>query len=138
MAKRTYQSHKLPTVAVDLDATLLTYDKWKGLDHFGEVRPGAKDFLNGLKEIALVLIYTTRCNAGVDDRPEGITPQDLVNRVAAVLDANELYYDDIWSGQGKPLFAAILDDRAVAIPPNPVKVDYGDALIKLIQLLARH
>jgi hypothetical protein len=51
------------TIAVDLDGTLAAYDGWKGEDHFGDVRPGAREALQRFKEKGyLVIIYTCRGN----------------------------------------------------------------------------
>jgi hypothetical protein len=35
----------MKTVAVDLDATLATYEGWRGIQHIGDPRPGAANFL---------------------------------------------------------------------------------------------
>ena len=50
-----------PVVAVDVDGTLLEYDGWKGEDHFGAVRAGARDALLAFRAAgAKVAINTCR------------------------------------------------------------------------------
>jgi hypothetical protein len=51
------------TIAVDLDGTILKYDGWKGEDHFGEPRVGARKALKELqRQGKLVIINTCRGN----------------------------------------------------------------------------
>lgn len=50
-----------PIVCVDLDGVLNVYDGWRGADHFHPPRPGAREFLEGLKQRNYsVIIHTTR------------------------------------------------------------------------------
>ena len=118
-------SHARKTVAVDLDGVLAQYDGWKGVDHIGQPIAGARDFLQALHEHFDILIYTTRCC-------EEINPPEkahlLVNRVRKWLDDNEMPYDDIWDGQGKPIYIACVDDRAVACTPQNTQFAYATAL----------
>lgn len=122
------KSGEKPTAAVDLDGTLAKYDGWKGADHFGEALPGARDFLGQLGKTHRVLIYTTRTKADAPDRPEGATPEAMGAKVADWLKANDLPFDEVYTGQGKPLAAVYVDDRAVAVPSNPGPEDYARAL----------
>jgi hypothetical protein len=108
------------TVAVDLDGVLAQYDGWKGLDFIGEPILGAHEFLAELHKFADILIYTVRCTEGMNG-PE--KAHLLVNRVRDWLDKNGMVYDTIWDGQGKPLYAAIIDDRAVICLPQPGLLD---------------
>ena len=94
------------TIAVDLDDTILEYDEWKGEDHFGEPKPGAKQKLTKLKdEGCKIIIHTCRGNiTGVED----------------VLEKNEIPFDFInenddqpEGGSDKPIADVYLDDKAI-------------------------
>ena len=103
------------SIAVDLDGTLIQYDEWKGVDHFGDPIPGAVEFTKKLGEIFDVIIYTTRCCEEVN-KPE--KAHLLVNRVRRYLDNHGFHYDHIWSEQGKPLTVAFIDDRGIRCEPQ--------------------
>ena len=117
-----------PVICVDLDGTLIAYDEWKGVTEFGDPLPGAKEFLEALQEIGHVVIYTTRTNARVQ---EEMTEEELVRLVADFLDRNDLPYNDIYSGEGKPLAAVYIDDRSVECTPQN-----GDAESEYNQVLS--
>jgi len=104
------------TVCVDVDGVLAQYDGWKGVDHIGDPIPGAVEFTRSLAKHADILIYTTRCCEEIN-RPE--KSHLLVNRVRDWLDRHGFAYHAIWDGQGKPICAAIVDDRAVSLRPQP-------------------
>lgn len=123
------------TVCVDLDGTLADYRGWKGLDHIGEPRPGAVAFSHHLIQMARVVIFTTRCTVAMDDRPEGVRPEQLAGLVKDWLDYHGFAYDEIYSGQGKPVAAAYVDDRGVHIPSNPEAADYVKVLNTVWELL---
>lgn len=101
------------TVCVDLDGVLARYDGWQGLEHIGEPIRGAVEFTRQLSDHARVMIYTTRCKADMEDRPAFLSPEDLAGYVRAWLDRHGFTYDEIYVGQGKPIAAAYVDDRAV-------------------------
>jgi hypothetical protein len=107
-------SHKR-TIALDVDAVLARYDGWQGIEHIGEPLPGAVAFSQRLAERYEVLIYTTRC-ANVLGRQEA--PERLKGIVKAWLDKHGFAYHDIWAGQGKPIFFATVDDRAISCRPQ--------------------
>jgi len=106
------------SVAVDLDGVLAQYDGWKGVEHIGDPIPGAVQFTKQLQEIARVVIFTTRTNADpkISERNESV--EMLTQRVKLWLDAHGFAYDEIYVGQGKPLAAAYVDDRAVVCRPR--------------------
>jgi hypothetical protein len=108
------------TVCIDVDGVLAQYDGWKGVDHFGDPIPGARAFLAVLREEFDVVIFTTRTNPEMS-KPE--SAELLRNRVRDWLDANDLPYDDIWIGRGKPICSAIIDDRAVSCRPQDAFAD---------------
>lgn len=119
------------TVCVDLDATLATYDKWVGLDHIGDPLPGAVDFTKRLSEFSDVVIYTTRCSV---EMGRGLGAGMLKKIVQDWLDKHGFAYADIWVGQGKPIFAALIDDRAVACRPQEDALAFESALLSAQRL----
>lgn len=115
------------TVAVDLDGVLAElappYGEtggWKGIDVIGDPIEGAADFLKALAEDYRVMIFTTRaCERPFG--PGGIKQGDLHNLVATIngwLVTHDMPYDEIWTGPGKPIYSALVDDRAVACRPQ--------------------
>lgn len=117
------------TVCVDVDAVLADYSQgWRGIDHIGEPIPGAVEFTRQLAEFADVVIYTTRCCEEIDRG--GLKAPMLVKVVKDWLDKHGFAYHHIWSGQGKPIFAALIDDRAVPCTPQEdgPETAYGRAL----------
>lgn len=94
------------TVAVDLDGTILTYDGWKGEDHFGTLRPGVKKVMDGFREKGYrIIINTTRGNN---------------ERVGKELDKHAIVYDYINENPDQPegssdklIADAYVDDRAI-------------------------
>lgn len=106
-----------PTVCVDLDGVLAKYDKWRGIHHFGEPIVGSKEFVDKINEFADVLIYTTRCSNDAN-RDETVTVEQLKQLVKDWLDKYSFKYKDIYTGQGKPLCSAFVDDRAIHCNPQ--------------------
>lgn len=106
-----------PTIAVDLDGVLAQYGGWKGVEVIGEPVARAREFLVKIREMGCeVMIYTTRC---CEDVGRGEKAYLLVDRVRAWLEEHDMPYDTIWSGQGKPIYFAVVDDRAFRCRPQP-------------------
>jgi hypothetical protein len=103
------------TVAVDLDGVLAKYDGWKGVRNIGDPIPGAVEFLKDLSKFANVVIYTTRCST---DTNPGIGLDLLEGMVRNWLTLHGFVYSSIYVGQGKPIAAAYIDDRAVTCKPQ--------------------
>lgn len=103
-----------PIAAIDLDETLLQWEGWQGIDRFGPPYPQAKDFLEKLHKHFDILIYTTRCSTEVMRLGSNL----LANKVREFLTKENLPFDDIWVGQGKPLATVFIDDRAVNCRPS--------------------
>ncbi len=122
-----------PSVCVDLDGVIASYDRWRGLDHFGDPIPGAFEFLQALQQRARVVIFTVRCKGdglnGVHDSAV------LVKKVREWLDKHSLPYDEVYSGQGKPLASAYIDDRGVSCCPMTDPSAFPSALLLVGQLL---
>lgn len=95
------------TIAVDLDGTLATYDHWRGEEHFGSLREGARETMQQLKDAGhTIIIWTCR-----DD-------EELVQNW---LEANGVPFDFINANPDQPedtsdkIAADIyLDDRGIA------------------------
>lgn len=130
------------SVCVDLDGVLADYSAgWQGLDHIGDPIPGAREFLEQLHAISDVVIWTTRCSVSLG-RGEG--ENLLRNRVREWLERHHMmhFVAEIWTGQGKPIAAAFIDDRAVSCrpqgPPTSVvgSAAYTLALGRVERLLA--
>jgi capsule biosynthesis phosphatase len=100
------------TVAVDLDGVILEYvDPWNGVNHFGDIIPGAVESLEKIKKLGYrIVIYTTRnnitaqCNLGWD-------ASTLTGMVREQLEEHGVPYDQI--ALFKPLARYYIDDRAI-------------------------
>lgn len=118
-------------VCIDLDATLARYEKWEGEKVFGKALDGAQQFTRAIKNRGLrIIILTSRCWPFA---PDG-TPRDAEankQRVKEWLQANGIVFDEI---HGKPIAAAYVDDRAVAVRKNPPPGEYARALAEIEQL----
>lgn len=85
---------------------MIAYEGWAGVDHFGEVLPGAREALSQLREAGWrIIIFTVRGN---------------IDGIAEYLAEQELPYDYInenpaqpKDGSGKPFADVYVDDRAV-------------------------
>lgn len=120
---------KRKTVCIDLDATLAQYDRWRGVEHIGDPIPGAQAFVAAVNEFADVVIFTTRMNAEVNSSHSVC---DLGQRIHDWLASHKFPSVGIWCGQGKPLAAAYVDDRAVICRPMRDDVyDYDRALAEV-------
>jgi hypothetical protein len=122
------------TIALDVDATLAHYTKWEGIELIGDPLPGAKEFVERLRQHAEILIYTTRGNAEMNGR-HGWGPTILRKLIAEWLEKHGIPYDDIWIGQGKPIFSAIIDDRAVSCRPMEDPTAYEKAFAATMKLI---
>jgi len=87
-----------PTVCIDLDGVLNTFDEWRGPEFFHAPRPGAAEFLAGLQSAGYrVVVFTVRWHEWV----------------SAWLEQNNLaaFVDEVTDR--KPPAHAYVDDRAV-------------------------
>lgn len=122
------------TVAVDLDGVLARYKEWEGIKVFGKSVPGARGFLQALKNMGLrVVIHTVRCNP---ESAGGGDPEALAAWVEGWLRRRALPYDEIFIGVGKPLAAAYIDDRAVICQPQKFDFAYELALRRVRELVS--
>lgn len=87
-----------PTVCVDLDGVLNTFDEWRGSEFFHPPREGAREFLAGLHASGFrVVVLTVRWHEWVSN---WLQEHGLSDFVAEVTDR-------------KPPAHAYVDDRAV-------------------------
>ena len=133
------------TVALDVDGVLADYSKgWQGVDKIGDPIPGAIEFTKELGKFADITIFTTRCKAFAKDQngPDGVPEEGrqdsavLVEHVHQWLYHWGFHYNEIYSGQGKPMAAAYIDDRAIeCVPQKYGAMSYKLALEKTKRLL---
>ena len=90
----------------------------------GKPRPGARDFLINIGKFARIIIFTSRLS-------ENFIDDGTLYQIESWLSIHDLPYDEIYTGKGKPIAEAFVDDRAISIPKNPVKSDFDTALIKM-------
>jgi hydroxymethylpyrimidine pyrophosphatase-like HAD family hydrolase len=102
----------MKTICVDIDGTLVHYEKWQGDNHFGKLVPGAAEAMKKLKEKDwFIIIYTTRGNK---------------EAVRKFLNENNIVYDSINENPyqpdnaigGKLLADVYIDDRAITFDGN--------------------
>jgi len=108
--------NNMKTIAIDLDGTLAEYSGYKGIDIIGDPIPGAREFVKKLSEKALILIFTCRVTYKEDGRFTG--QLSVLQRHSIIIEwmkKHDIYYDEIYIGQGKPYACAYVDDRAVKV-----------------------
>lgn len=102
-------------IAVDFDGTLVKA-AWPGV---GEWYEGAVDAMNILNDAGhYVFLYTARLAPVWPDgspRPPGTVIEDT-QRVRECLDTAGLTWMDIWTGEGKPNWDLLIDDKAMWFP----------------------
>lgn len=109
------------TICVDLDGTLAEYNGWKGINNIGKPFPAAKEFMTKLSNKYKIIIFTVRTNVSmnVKDIPGYVKFEDynmyLRKLVEEWLVNNEIPYDEVWTGQGKPAAHYYIDDRAIHV-----------------------
>lgn len=106
----TVETHK-PTICIDIDGVIADYSKgWQGENHIGDPLPGAKKFLQRLREAGWkIIIFTTRGNGDMErycDR-HGLC-YDEINQNSSLVGRNP----------GKPIATVYLDDRGICFKGN--------------------
>lgn len=119
-------------ICVDLDKTLLSYDKWNGRGSWGEPLPGAREFLQELHKMGDIIIHTCRTSPSVVS--PGTAPWLLRNEVKDYLNKNAFVYDDIWCENGKPNGDIFIDDKGLRIRENPSPEDYVNTLLRVKEI----
>lgn len=120
------------TFAVDLDATLATYEKWEGHEKIGAPFEGADAFLKALNKEGRILIYTCRMNPAQSDYDVG----EAFDIIKKWLEKHDLVYDEIYTGPGKPQADVYIDDKAVSVRPQEDSHAYERALGRIKSLTA--
>ena len=101
-----------PTVCVDLDGVLNTFDEWRGPEFFHPPREGSREFLCGLQAAGFrVVVFTVRWHEWARDWLEQNGLGHLVDEVT----------------DRKPPAHAYVDDRAVCF-----QGDFQDTLQRVV------
>lgn len=121
-------------ICIDLDKTLLSYEKGKNTPRgsFGEPLPGAREFLAELHKFGDIVIHTCRTSPSVV--ATGVASWLLRNEVKDYLNKNGFIYDDIWCQEGKPNGDIFIDDKGLRIKENPSPEDYKNTLLQVKEI----
>lgn len=114
-----------PSVAVDLDGVLAQYDGWEGLEEIGDPVDGSQSFMEGLQDLGVeVVVHTTRMNPDpFYDGEERHRPEEAREILESWLERNGIPYDRVFTGTGKPIASAYVDDRAVLCRPDGDRIE---------------
>ncbi len=119
-----------PKICVDLDGVLCQPATGSRRANFGEPHDGAADFMQELATKAEIIIFTSRLNVA-DDREKS----EIKGLIETWLKENRIPFDEVYSGSGKPLATAFVDDRAVSCRPEDDGVAAFSAALKGIEKL---
>ena len=116
-------------VSVDLEGVLAVHGEWKGVEHYGEVIPGAREFLTELRKKYYIVIFTCRCNPELNNK---YTVPELKKLVEDWLKTNNMPYDDVYTEIGKPIAVAYVDDKGVnCMPQKYGQIEFLQTLVYL-------
>jgi len=104
-----------PDIAVDFDGVIAVHDAWQGVHHFGDPIPFAKEFLTKLQEKYRIVIFTCRCNPLLNEK---LATSELSALVENWLKAHDMPFDEVYTGLGKPIAQAYIDDKAICCMPQ--------------------
>lgn len=110
-----------PRICVDFDNVIAYHSIGMGPYKFGKPIPGAKEFLDKLKEKGYVVIYSARVH--VDS--------SLADDIKEYMDLHKLHYDEIYNGIGKSEAVAYIDDRAIECNPSEDDNAYNNVLNRI-------
>jgi len=107
---------KTSIIAVDLDGTILdfSWEKWVkyGVKYLGKPKAFAIPVLKFLQSFGYkIVVHTARINSTYQD-----TYTDLCKRqtqLESVLKKYGVPFDEIWTGNGKPIADFYIDDKAI-------------------------
>lgn len=119
MAKQQQQH----SICVDIDGTLLSYDRWRGQDHFGDAIDGAVEFMQRFREAGwhIILLTARLADSVVAEDVEGNgfdrRKAEIKRKIAKAMNDRGFkgLYDAI---EGKPLAIAYIDDRGFNCDPE--------------------
>jgi hypothetical protein len=100
-------------VCVDLDGVLCKRSSGSRTESFGVPYDGAVDFMTDLATKAEIVIHTARLST--DDLQE---KQKIRDGIESWLKQHRIAFDEIYTGNGKPLAVAFVDDRGVTCRPE--------------------
>lgn len=127
-----------PRVCVDLDGVLATYDRWRGPEHIGAPIPGALRFAQALAAFADIIIFTSRCSEDLaHQRGIAADPSRVRLRIIDWLDHHGFPYTDVYTGRGKPLASAFIDDRAVPCSPQSDPDSFARTLVTVRRFIRK-
>lgn len=108
---------KEKTIAVDFDGVIHKYSKgWHDGTIYDEPIKGVKETLDRLQRAGYhILIFTTRAS---NRNINGVDQQGQFKQVENYLKTFEIPFDEIFIGE-KPIYTAIIDDRAIRFDSNP-------------------
>lgn len=97
--------------AIDFDGVIHKYGNgWQKGIIYDEVVPGAKEGITTLKDAGYhIMIYTTRTNPQFRKNGE----PEQYDQLVQYLEKNQIPYDRIYVGSGKPMAHLYLDDRGI-------------------------
>lgn len=115
-----------PVVCFDLDGTLAEYHGWTGLTDIGKPLTRGVNLLKEVSKFARIIVFTCRNNPRLNS---GLSQAELTKFITEWLIKNELPFDEVYEGEGKPVADAYVDDRAVEFNGRS-NVAYAIAKIK--------
>lgn len=128
------------TITVDFDGVCHLYSKgWKDGSIYDPPVPGVQMGLERLRRAGYrVVIYTTRASNRV---VAGVLERGQAAEVAEYLNKHNIPFDEIFTGE-KPIFMALIDDRAIRFNPKPfprwIKWLFGTPWDACIRQLEKH
>lgn len=107
----------MKTIAVDFDRVIHAYSKgWGDGSIYDQPVPGVQRTLERLRRAGYrIVIYTTRAADRVID---GEHQNGQLEEVIDWLNLFGIPYDEVFAGE-KPIFTALIDDRAIRFDPRP-------------------
>jgi hypothetical protein len=113
-----------PEICIALDGLLATQKAGRN-GPIGEARPGASAFTRRLGKLYRVIIYTHRCHWELNlDRPTEEQLDRACKPVISWCEKNNIWYDGVYIGQGKPDCELFIGPRELQTPLNPVPDDF--------------
>ncbi len=129
--KSRFKRSGKPKVCVDLDGVLCLPASGSRRESFGEPYDGALDFMQELAGRAEIVIYTARLSTS--NEAEKTATKALIE---AWLTQQRMPFDEVYTGNGKPLAVAFVDDRGVSCRPADDGVAaFGSAMKAIDRLL---
>lgn len=122
--------------AVDFDGVLAAHGGWKGADHFGEVISEGRDLCRLLRDMNFeIIILTSRmCEEYTPTRSKR---ERIREGLEQWLKANDVPFDFVWHGIGKPSATAYFDDHAISFDPQHESNMLAHAAARLTKLRQR-